>query len=133
MTDQTEKWFRVAPPQTSAQAAKCGPSPARIPWSTAEKAYGVYRARYGSGQSLERIAERGGFYAEELDDLFPGWRAETSEIERLSASLLALRASVEAIVQEMKRDTEVPQEFGAGWRIVRRWADQLSTLIDPSR
>jgi hypothetical protein len=49
------------------------------------------------------------------------------------ASLLALRASVEEIVKEMKRDTEVPQEFGAGWRIVRRWADQLSTLIDPAR
>ena len=59
--------------------------------------------------------------------------AEHERAQASEASLLALRASVEAIVQEMKRDTEVPQEFGAGWRIVRRWADQLSTLIDPSR
>lgn len=61
--------------------------PLRIPWSIAEKAYSVYSSRYGTGQSLERLYERGGFYAEELDEYAPGWREETSEIARLKAEL----------------------------------------------
>lgn len=32
-----------------------------IPWALAEVLYAGYSARYGTGQSLERIAERGGF------------------------------------------------------------------------
>ena len=40
-----------------------------IPWSLAEQAYKVYAARYGRGQSLERLAERGGFGLAELGDL----------------------------------------------------------------
>lgn len=35
-----------------------GPS---IDWQTAEEIYIVYCALYGTSQSLERIAERGGF------------------------------------------------------------------------
>jgi hypothetical protein len=45
-----------------------------VPWSIAEKAYEEYERRY-SHQPLIRIAERGGFGPEELDDLFPNWRA----------------------------------------------------------
>lgn len=33
----------------------------RIPWSLAEKLYAGYSAEYGTTQSLERLAERGGF------------------------------------------------------------------------
>lgn len=47
---------------------------APIPWSLAERAYAVYASRYGRAQSLERLAERGGFGINELDDLVPGWR-----------------------------------------------------------
>ena len=32
-----------------------------IPWSAAERAYKTYAERYGKEQSLERLAERGGF------------------------------------------------------------------------
>lgn len=32
-----------------------------IPWSLAEEIYEVYSDLYGSSQSLERLAERGGF------------------------------------------------------------------------
>jgi hypothetical protein len=35
-----------------------GPS---IPWSLAERIYAVYADLYGRDQSLERLAERGGF------------------------------------------------------------------------
>lgn len=55
-----EKWF----PIQSRRQEKI-----RVPWSVAEKAYAVYSRRYGNGQSLERLAERGGFGVVELISL----------------------------------------------------------------
>ena len=66
------------------------PHPMRIPWSVAEKAYSSYAAKYGSNQSLKRIAERGGFYANEMDEYHPAWRDECSE---LSAALARAEAA----------------------------------------
>lgn len=40
--------------------------PSTIPWWLAEEAYTHYSKRYGTSQSLERLAERGGFGREEL-------------------------------------------------------------------
>lgn len=40
-----------------------------IPWWLAEVAYREYARRYGTRQSLKRLAERGGFGREELLDL----------------------------------------------------------------
>jgi hypothetical protein len=37
-----------------------------IPWWLAEEAYAHYKKLFGDGQSLERIAHRGGFGREEL-------------------------------------------------------------------
>jgi hypothetical protein len=68
------------PLQTSRHAP---PGPTSIPWSVAEKAYGAYAREYGKGQSLERLAERGGFGWCEMDTLYPPWRDEVSEIIRL--------------------------------------------------
>lgn len=42
------------------------PQKSTIPWWLAEIAYVEYSRRYGCSQSLERIAERGGFGREEL-------------------------------------------------------------------
>ena len=39
------------------------PFPRAISWEDAERAYGSYSRRYGTGQSLERLSERGGFGA----------------------------------------------------------------------
>lgn len=50
--------------------------PTDIPWAVAEKAYEEYARRYGREQSLERLAERGGFDVWEMDDLYPAWRSE---------------------------------------------------------
>lgn len=55
----------------------------RIPWSIAERAYAAYAARHGTDQSIERIAERGGFSECELDAYAPGWRQETAEVHQL--------------------------------------------------
>lgn len=37
-----------------------------IPWWLAEEAYRFYAQQFGTGQSLERLAERGGFGRNEL-------------------------------------------------------------------
>ena len=39
---------------------------ATVPWTVAEAAYEDYKRRFGDGQTLERIAERGGFCPLEL-------------------------------------------------------------------
>lgn len=40
--------------------------PCTIPWWLAEIAYEYYSKRYGKDQSLQRLAQRGGFGREEL-------------------------------------------------------------------
>lgn len=45
-----------------------------VPWDIAVIAHKAYVAKYGNIQSLERIAERGGFGYEEMDEFCPGWR-----------------------------------------------------------
>ena len=48
-----------------------------IPWEVAEKAYAEYASRFGNSQSLERLAERGGFCVEEMDLYYPEWMSES--------------------------------------------------------
>ena len=61
---------RPFPIQGELRSSHWGMRPAcTIPWWLAEKAYARYVARYGRGQSLERLAERGGFGRQELLDL----------------------------------------------------------------
>ena len=50
------------------------PHPMKVPWHIAELAYSVYAAKYGQEQSLERMAERGGFAPSEMDMFLPDWR-----------------------------------------------------------
>ena len=40
--------------------------PCSIPWWLAEEAYKLYSKRFGTSQSLERLAERGGWGRAEL-------------------------------------------------------------------
>ena len=62
-----------------------------IPWWVAEQAYIVYASKYGDSQSLERLAERGGFGISEMDEFFPEWREKASVIEQLQAELATHR------------------------------------------
>lgn len=48
--------------------------PGTVPWEVAEVAYAAYAARFGSDQSLNRLAERGGFDHGDMDMFAPGWR-----------------------------------------------------------
>ena len=84
---------RMFPVHSSGRNAK--PHPTRIPWSIADKAYSVYSARHGRQQSLERLAERGGFHPDEMDEFYPAWREETSEIAALRTQLAAVERWVD--------------------------------------
>ena len=53
----------------------------RIPWAVAEIAYRAYAEEYGGDQSLERMAERGGFGRDEFL-LFLQWATTDSREER---------------------------------------------------
>ena len=44
-------------------------------WPIAEQAYLHYVKLFGKAQSLERLAERGGFTVKELDGLLGGWES----------------------------------------------------------
>lgn len=57
----TEKYFPI---QAEYSSVKLPAS--QIPWWLAEVAYKHYAQLFGSQQSLERLAERGGFGREEL-------------------------------------------------------------------
>ena len=74
----------------------------RIPWSVAERAYDSYVANFGGrGQSLERVAERGGFYVGEMDQQLPGWREECTAIGKL-AKLEAENAGLRARIANLE-------------------------------
>lgn len=85
-----------------------GPAfPKSIPWSVAEKAYSVYVATGGRSQTLERLAERGGFHAQEMDEYHPTWREEAGEIAALRAKLAeAERECDEALAQGRREERE---------------------------
>ena len=75
-----------------------------VPWWVAEQAYIVYAGKYGDSQSLKRLAERGGFGIEEMDEFFPDWRDKCSIIEQLQAKLAKAK----------KRITELEAEKSTG-------------------
>ena len=51
--------------------------PKAISWFLAAEAHKVYERLNCARQSLDRIAERGGFYASELDVFVPDWESRT--------------------------------------------------------
>ncbi len=87
---------KMFPIQRAYSSKPAKPYPLLIPWSVAELAYSVYASRYGTGQSLARLAERGGFCPFEMDDFNPGWREQCSEIAQLRADNAELAREVEA-------------------------------------
>jgi hypothetical protein len=82
------------------------PHPLKIPWSVAEKAYSVYAVLHGS-QSLQRLAERGGFGPSEMDTLHPTWREEASEIAQQAEQIAALQARIVAIKDAHAFDKQI--------------------------
>jgi hypothetical protein len=86
-----------------------------IPWSVAEKAYAVYSRNYGTGQSLERMAQRGGFSNGEMDIYYPAWRDDVDELAKLRAAAATLEArAVAAEVALRALDSPELRDFAAG-------------------
>lgn len=121
---------RLFPLQCARRNYPGAAAPLSIPWSVAEKAYGVYASLYGTGQSLERLAERGGFGVEEMDQLYPLWREEVSEVAALRAEVERLRAVLasihDAVDDELRRLGAVP-----GSCVAQIEADARAALADP--
>jgi len=92
--ERVEQSMKMFPIQ-STQGRAC---PTRIPWSIADKAYSAYRANYGDGQSLERLAERGGFCPEEMDLFYPAWEQEASGLAAFKARLARLEEALRNLV-----------------------------------
>ncbi len=90
---------------------------AGIPWSLHLEAYDDYAKKYGTSQTAERLAERGGFGARELDEHIPGWRDKVSTIADLQARLEAAEAERDALRKDAERCQFVAQE--PGWGFVR--------------
>lgn len=87
------------------------PHPTSIPWFIADLAYSVYSASYGREQSLERLAERGGFGPEEMDEFVPNWRELCSENVRLSKALEIARKYVGKGLDDLdKKDADAEIE-----------------------
>jgi hypothetical protein len=84
-----------------------GNGPGSVPWVVAERAWSTYASQYGTGQSVERMAERGGFCWGEMDELFPGWRKATDEWEKLRRENATLTAEVARLAGLLaERDTD---------------------------
>jgi hypothetical protein len=98
----TPRMFQLQPANRGYPRAA---APLSVPWSVADKAYGVYASRYGRSQSLERLAERGGFAVEEMDELYPPWREEVSEIAALRAEQDRLREALGLLLDSVDYTT----------------------------
>lgn len=97
------------------------PGPVSIPWAIAEEAYQAYAQRFGTSQSLERLAERGGFAWGEMDLFLPGWR------ERVDL-LTSLRQEVELLDAEVKRQSYALR-FGSTDEVKNERADELESQV----
>lgn len=93
-SDIDQRIERTCPIATERNAK---PHPMRIPWSVAELAYSAYAGKYGRIQTLERLAERGGFYPSEMDELLPDWRERSDEITRLCSTVAEQAAELERL------------------------------------
>lgn len=80
-----------------------------IPWSVAQVAYAEYARQFGTSQSLERLAERGGFGVGEMDMFHPKWREEVHEIGKLRAAL----AAKDARIAELEGDNSIGDVIAA--------------------
>lgn len=105
------------------------PHPMRVPWNVAELAYSVYAGRYGRGQSLERLAERGGFAPSEMDMFVPDWREQCDTIVRQAAEIERQKAKIETLrdVSGCPPDTTLDHWLGV---LHNCWVDMCANEVD---
>ena len=99
------KWFPI---QNSGFAARDSrPGPARVPWAVGEKAYDAYARIYGKSQSMERMAERGGFSLGEMDEFYPAWREAVDAVLAWQQRATAAESALAALREQAERDAKV--------------------------
>lgn len=76
-----------------------GPAPKDLPWHLADRAWMTYAGLYGSGQTMERLVERGGWHWSDFPCYLAGHRA--GDCARAGATIAACRA---AALQAVERD-----------------------------
>lgn len=86
------------------------PFPMCVPWSVAELAYSVYASLYGKSQSLDRLAQRGGFAPSEMDQYAPGWRERCDALTDLLRQLSQAQEQLAAVKAERDRLWEVNRQ-----------------------
>lgn len=77
VTAHYQKNFPIIPDRS--RDSTIAPHPIEVPWYIAELAYSVYVRHGGGDQSLEKLAERGGFGAAEMDQFLPDWRERVAK------------------------------------------------------
>jgi hypothetical protein len=85
-------------PEFPLQKTRGPTGPTSVPWAVAEKAWAAYSTLYGRDQSVERMAERGGFTWGEMDELFPGWKDATDAWKKLEQERNVAVADLSAVV-----------------------------------
>lgn len=108
---QKEKMF----PIQSERGAK--PHPTSIPWHIADLAYSIYSAKYGKEQSLERMAQRGGFSPSEMDNLLPDWCERCDKLTDIKAKLTATQARVKQLLLDRDHLQSCSNDFEAKLKI----------------
>lgn len=109
---------------------KARPYPTEIPWSVAELAYSVYSSRYGNSQSLQTLANRGGFHPGEMDDFLPDWRERCDENAALRAEKDSIFKTLMAREQEIGRLQSHIARLEKANQVMR---DGLEFYGDPNR
>lgn len=131
------------PLQVTRDNTKVKPGPLSVPWPVAEKAWAAYAQQYGTGQSVERLAERGGFDWCEMDMFHPGWREEVDPFRRLEAERdewrqrwqdedNAARHAREENQAERQRAYDAEQERDALLEYVRA-LEAVRAAVEPTR
>jgi hypothetical protein len=76
-----------------------------IPWEHAESAYVEYSARFGTGQSLERLHVRGGFGVEEIIKLMHNRLISQEEkIKNMQKNLDSGQQEILRLQRQLKRE-----------------------------
>jgi len=103
-----------------------------IPWSIAERAYKTYTRLFGSSQTLERLAERGGFGVREWACLMVG---KNPDMVRNTDSDAILGEAIKALVDaELQEYTKGLVDIVTGGRAIEintagRIAKELEAIV----
>lgn len=100
--------------------------PRGIPWELHLEAYDKYAERYGTQQSAERLAERGGFGTGELDMFIPGWRERVDPILLLHQELATTKARLAEAERLLK---SIYKDDGGYGFLAETTQEQITALL----